>query len=167
MMAAGPRFADQLRAHAQLLEAQLDDGRPFLLGDAFGWADASAYHPIWFLLGMPPTRGAFDEFPRIAAWADRVRGVGHGRRTEMTPEEAIAVARAATPATERSADPRDPNGLAPGGRVRVVPDDYGFDPVEGELVASSVHEVSLRRSAPEVGDVVVHFPRAGFRVEAV
>ena len=44
-------------------------------------------------------------------------------------------------------------------------DDYGFDPVEGELVGSSVHELALRRSAPEVGEVVVHFPRAGFRVQ--
>jgi glutathione S-transferase len=167
MMAAGPLFADQLRAHAQLLDTQLADGRPFLLGDAFGWADASAYHPIWFLLGMPPTRDAFEEFPRIAAWASRVRGVGHGRRTEMTPEEAVAVAQAATPATARSADRHDPNGLVPGTQVRVVPDDYGFDPVEGELIASSVHEVALRRSAPEVGDVVVHFPRAGFRVQRV
>ena len=51
-------------------------------------------------------------------------------------------------------------------RVRVVPDDYGFDPVEGELVASSRHEVALRREAPEVGEVIVHFPRAGFRVTA-
>lgn len=164
LLAAGPLFADQLRAHAQLIDAQLADGRGFLLGDAFSWADAAAYHPIWFLLGMPPTAGAFDEFERIAPWAARVRAIGHGRRTEMRPEEAVALAAASEPATERRADPRDPNGLAPGTRVRVVPDDYGFDPVEGELVASSVHEVAVLREAPEVGRVVVHFPRAGFRV---
>lgn len=167
MMAAGPLFADQLRAHAQLLDAQLADGRPFLLGDAFSWADAAAYHPVWFLLSMPPTQGAFDEFERIGPWAGRVRAIGHGRRSEMSPEEAVAVARAAEPATPPSADARDPNGLRPGTRVRVMPDDYGFDPVEGELVASSVHEVALRREAPEVGAVVVHFPRAGFRVQAI
>jgi glutathione S-transferase len=164
MMAAGPLFADQLRAHAQLVDAQLADGRPFLLGDAFSFADAAAFHPIWFLQGLPPTRGAFDEFERIAPWSERVRAVGHGRRTEMSPAEAVAVAKAAEPATPRSADARDPNGIAPGMRVRVVPDDYGFDPVEGELVASGVHEVAVRREAPEVGAVVVHFPRAGFRV---
>ncbi len=164
MMAAGPLFQDQLRAHAQLLDAQLADGRAFLLGDTFSWADAAAYHPIWFLLGMPPTAKAFDEFARIGPWAARVRGIGHGRRTEMSPEEAVEIAKKSEPATEPRADAGDPNGLAPGMRVRVVPDDYGFDPVEGELVASSVHEVALRREAPEVGAVVVHFPRAGFRV---
>jgi glutathione S-transferase len=164
MIAAGPLLRDQLRAHAQLLDAQLADGRAFLLGDAFSWADAAAYHPIWFLLSLPPTADAFDEFAHVGGWAARVRAIGHGRRTEMTPEAAVGIAKAAESATERRADPRDPNGLAPGMRVRVVPDDYGFDPVEGELVASSVHEVALRREAPEVGAVVVHFPRAGFRV---
>ena len=49
-------------------------------------------------------------------------------------------------------------------QVRVVPDDYGFDPVEGEIVALQVHGIAIRREAPEVGEVVVHFPRAGFRV---
>jgi len=33
------------------------------------------------------------------------------------------------------------------------------------LVGSGVQEVAVRRSAPEVGDVVVHFPRAGFGVQ--
>ena len=48
--------------------------------------------------------------------------------------------------------------------VTVTPDDYGFDPVAGTLVASSVDEVAIRRSDPAVGEVVVHFPRFGFRV---
>ena len=52
-------------------------------------------------------------------------------------------------------------------RVRVVPDDYGFDPVEGEIVASKIHSIAIRRVAPEVGEVVAHFPRAGFRVTRV
>ncbi len=168
VMKAGPLFADQLRAHASLVEDQLHDGREFLLGDAFSLADASAYHPIWFLLGMPPTRGILDEFPGVRAWAERVRAVGHGRRVECSPEEALRIASESRPlAPMAAADERDPNGLVPGMRVRVVPDDYGFDPVEGELVASSRHDVALRREALEVGEVVVHFPRAGFRVTEV
>lgn len=167
VMKAGPLFADQLRAHVSLVEDQLRDGREFLLDAAFSLADASAYHPIWFLLGMPPTRGILDEFPGVRAWAERVRAIGHGRRAECPPEEALRIARESRPLSATTAvDERDPNGLVPGIRVRVVPDDYGFDPVEGELVASSRHEVALRREAPEVGEVVVHFPRAGFRVTA-
>lgn len=167
VMAAGPIVADQLRAHIALLEAELRDGRPFLLGPAFSLADASACHPVWFLRSVPGG-GELAEFPGVRAWADRVRAVGHGRRSECPPEEALRIAREARPATAPAPrDERDPNGLAPGMRVRVVPDDYGFDPVEGDLVASSVHEVALRREAPEVGEVVVHFPRAGFRVTAL
>ena len=44
------------------------------------------------------------------------------------------------------------------------PDDTGRDPVVGELVASGVHEIVIRRSDPAVGEVCVHFPRAGFVV---
>ena len=116
---------------------------------------------------MPPTRGILDEFPEVRSWAQRVRAIGHGRRTECPPEEALRIASKSRPLAEASVvDERDPNGLVPGMRVRVVPDDYGFDPVAGELVASSRHEVALRREAPEVGEVIVHFPRAGFRVTA-
>jgi hypothetical protein len=49
-------------------------------------------------------------------------------------------------------------------RVAVTPDDYGFDPVAGELVFSGVHEIAVRRQDAAVGEVVVHFPRYGFRV---
>ena len=164
VMKSAPLAADQLRAHAQLLDAQLSDGRQFLLGDRASLADATAYHPVWFLRSMPPTRESFAEFPRIEAWTERVRAIGHGQRSECAPEEALRVARESKPATSAARDPRDPNGLEPGQKVHVVPDDYGFDPVEGELVASSVHEVAVRRRAPEVDEVVVHFPRAGFRV---
>jgi hypothetical protein len=48
--------------------------------------------------------------------------------------------------------------------VTVTPDDTGRDPVVGELVASGVHEIVIRRSDPAVGEVCVHFPRAGFVV---
>jgi glutathione S-transferase len=164
-IAAAPIFADALRAHAALLDAQLADGRPFLLGAEPSLADFAAYHPVWFLRSAPPTRERLDEFARIGPWAERVAAVGHGERGECPPEEALRIAREASPADPLALDPRDPRGLVPGTRVRVVPDDYAFDPVEGELVGSSVHELALRRSAPEVGEVVVHFPRAGFRVQ--
>lgn len=160
-----PRFAEQLRAHAGFLEAQLADGRRYLLGDAPSWADCSAYHPVWFLRSMPPTAEQLAEYERTCAWAERLAAAGHGARSECTPEEALERARNAVSETSPRPDPGEPNGLAPGEGVRVLPDDYGFDPVEGELVASDAQAVALRRESPETGAVVVHFPRAGFRVE--
>jgi hypothetical protein len=45
-----------------------------------------------------------------------------------------------------------------------MPDDYGFDPVAGKLVGASLHEIALERDDPRLGEIVVHFPRVGFRV---
>ena len=61
-------------------------------------------------------------------------------------------------------EPGEPNELRAGARVTVTPDDYGFDPVEGELVTATRSEVAVSRTDPVVGRVVVHFPRIGFRV---
>ena len=82
----------------------------------------------------------------------------------MTAEQALDVARAATSIASATPDPRDPAGRKPGQTVTVTPDDTGRDPVIGELVASAVHEIVIRRSDREVGEVCVHFPRAGFVV---
>jgi len=48
--------------------------------------------------------------------------------------------------------------------VTVTADDTGRDPVVGELVASSADEIIIRRSDSVVGEVCIHFPRAGFVV---
>jgi hypothetical protein len=83
----------------------------------------------------------------------------------MTPAEALAVAKAAEPVTPEGADPRDPQGLAPGMAVRVVPLGSGGDaPVEGRIRAVNRDTVALAREHPACGRVVVHFPRVGYRV---
>jgi hypothetical protein len=45
-----------------------------------------------------------------------------------------------------------------------MPDDYGKVKVSGEIVALSPQHIAIRRHDPLAGDVVVHFPRAGFLV---
>ncbi len=83
----------------------------------------------------------------------------------MDAKRALEIARAATPASAEFADAGDPQGLAPGQMVAVVPDVDGGDPsVEGRVVAVSMDTIAVSRSDPEVGDIVVHFPRVGYRV---
>jgi glutathione S-transferase len=165
MKAAVPVLRDSLRAQLDWLETQLGDGRSFLLGEAAGLADFTAYHPVWFLQRFyPPAAAELAHTPQVGAWAERVAAIGHGRCTPMEPAEALEVARRSEPATPPTADPGDPNGRKPGDRVTVMPDDYGRDPVSGELVAHSAQEIAIRREDPTVGTVVVHFPRAGFVV---
>jgi hypothetical protein len=166
-IAAAPLAAERLRAQAQLLEAQLADGRRFLLGSEPSLADFAAYHPIWFLRAIPPAAAALAGFPRISSWAESVAAIGHGRRAEIAPKDALAIARDAKPLPSAGVATGEPNALAAGDHVAVVPDDYGFDPVAGELVAADVHEVAVRRASVETGERVVHFPRAGFRVTRV
>jgi len=159
-----PHAREQVRALLALVEAQLADGRPWLLGDAFSLADAASYHPAWFLRVAPGGQALLAEFPRVTAWMAKIAAMGQGDRSDVTPADALAVAREAEPAQSPGVDPHEPNGLQAGARVHVTPDDYAFDPVDGELVASSIEEVTIRRSEPALGAVVVHFPRFGFRV---
>ncbi|HUO87691.1 MAG TPA: glutathione S-transferase family protein [Rhizomicrobium sp.] len=167
LKAAVPLMRDQYRAHTQFLEDQLSDGRAFWGGDKPGLADIHAFMNPWFVGNALPhkARATIAEFPHVQAWYDRVKALGHGTPTDMSPKEALAVAKAATPEAKEVADPNDPNGRKPGDRVKVSADDYGRDPIAGEIVFSNAHEIAIRRSAPEVGEVVVHFPRAGFVVQ--
>ena len=159
-----PHAKEQCRGYTQLLAAQLADGRPYLLGSQFSLADAACYHPVWFLRNFPPAAATFDEFPQVVEWAERIRAMGHGERTDMSADEALAIAKQSSPVAATVADGHEPNGLRPGDVVTVTPDDYGFDPGAGEVVASSTHEIAMYRRDDQVGDIVVHFPRIGFRV---
>ena len=159
-----PYAREQVRALVATLEAQLGDGRPWLLGRAFSLADAACYHPLWFMRVAPGAQALLGEFPRVAEWMARLEEMGQGERRDVTAADALAVARGAEPAASGGVDPHEPNGLTAGTAVTVTPDDYGFDPVAGTLVASSVDEIAIRRDEPQLGPLVAHFPRFGFRV---
>ena len=61
-------------------------------------------------------------------------------------------------------DDKDPSGLGAGQKITVTPDDTGKVPVTGTLVGLAADRISIIRSDDQAGDVVVHFPRAGFIV---
>ena len=161
-----PHTLAQLRAQFGWLEDQLSGGAPFLSGGAAGMADLLAWYLHWFVAGR--YAGAEDflaEFPALGAWAGRMKAIGHGSATDMTPAEALAVARGATPATAEAADPLDPQGLVPGMAVRVAPlTDRGETAVAGTLRAVGRDSVALTREGEGCGTVCVHFPRVGYRV---
>jgi len=92
-----------------------------------------------------------------------MKAFGNGAPSDMAPAEALDVAKAATPALAQ-VDANDPSGLTAGQAISVTPDDTGKVPVTGILVGLAPDRISIRRSDPRVGDVVVHFPRAGYVV---
>lgn len=63
-------------------------------------------------------------------------------------------------------DPFDQQGLTSGMQVTVSPDlDGGEQPVHGEVVFATSDMISLLRQDPDVGNIGVHFPQAGYRVD--
>jgi glutathione S-transferase len=165
MTAAIPQMRDQLRAHLQWIETQLRDGRPWIDGDRTGLCDVHAYMNVWYVRqNLATADQMFAEFGNVRAWETRMRAIGHGRRSEMSTSDALELAAAATPQTAVSPDSSDPNGRKPGDRVEVMPDDYGKVKVGGEIVALSSQHIAIRRHDSRAGEVVVHFPRAGFLV---
>jgi len=149
------------------LEQQLQrEEGDFLLGVP-SIADFAMAHPLWFLKATPVTSPLVDAYPAVSAWLGRVLGFGHGAPSEMSSEEALEVARSAKPADLPDEIFEDPNGFTKGQQVSIGATDYGVDPVAGELLFSGREELILRREDPRGGVVHVHFPRFGFRVEAL
>jgi glutathione S-transferase len=165
MTAVIPQMRDQVRAHLQWIDTQLGDERTWLAGDTPSLVDINAYMNLWFLrAGLPEAENLLEEFDHIRAWAGRLRAVGHGQRTEMSSTEALEIAAQSTPETAELHDPNDPNGRKVGDKVEIMPDDYGKVRVSGEIVALSPLHIAIRRHDPRAGELVVHFPRAGFLV---
>ena len=160
-----PELYSQLRVHLALLERQLADGRRFLFGDQPGFADATAWAPIW--MGHGFLGASFGDlsapFARLQGWQQRMRTIGHGQRSELDAEQALAIARDSRAATPAGVD-ADPLQLRAGQGVVVTPDDYGKVPVTGELVTLNTSEVAVRRRDARAGEVVVHFPRLGYTI---
>ncbi|WP_422911427.1 glutathione S-transferase family protein [Pseudomonas sp. MAC6] len=138
----------------------------FLFGEP-SIADFSLAHCLWFLKGTPVTAPLIDAYPNVSAWLSRVLGFGHGASNPLSAEDAIAIARAATPAALPDEQFVEPNGFTVGQRVQIAATDYGVDPVEGELVFVGVEELILRREDDRAGTVHVHFPRLGFAIKAL
>jgi len=147
------------------LEQQLQHEQgDYLFGEP-SIADFAMAHSLWFLKATPVTAPLVDAYPAVSAWLQRVLDFGQGTPIEMTAEQALAVAKGAEPVALPEFD--SGFGFSKGQRVTVAATDYGVDPVEGELVYIGAEELVVRREDPRTGVVHVHFPRIGFRIEAV
>lgn len=161
-------YRAHLLAHTDYINMQLADGRSYLTGNRPGLVDLHAMWDPWFLRRFAPaeSKRMYDGFPKIAQWEKRLAAIGQGKRTELDPKQALEIARAAKPRAAVGIAPDEPLGFADGTPVKVTPTDYAEVPVIGNLVATTIQSVSIRRRDPQVGEVVVHFPKIGYSVEA-
>ena len=138
---------------------------PFLGGSTPSIADFSAYHLAWFVKGREALRQMFEPFAQTLAWYRRMSDFGHGDVEMIEGQKALAEASTSEP--QEVPDNNFTEELSAGQLVEVMPIDYGFQPVRGELLVAGFDEIAVRRSDPEVGRIIVHFPRMGFQITSV
>lgn len=136
------------------LDAQLGYSA-FLLGDAFTLADAACFHPLWFAKSVPALFEAVTARPALAAWFARIEAFGPGDAKAMTADEALAIAR----------DSQPEDGTNTGDTVAITADDFGTEKTVGTLARLTADEITLHRHDPALGDIAVHFPRIGYRIQ--
>ncbi len=152
-----------LGQYLSALDAQLADGRGWLLGDDASVADFAVAHCAWYVRRGGTVADVMNPFVHFRAWLDRVLAIGHGQSQRLSSTEALAVA-ASAPRHAACAVAAG-SSFDAGQRVTVTPTDYGLDPVAGTLVGLSEVEVVLRRTDERAGTVHVHFPRAGYQLK--
>ena len=164
-----PHTLAQFRAQIGWLETRLATGRPYILGEAPGMPDLLAWFIVWFVRERyAQAAELLSEFPYLNAWAERMAALGHGDAASLTPAEALDIARNASSETVEDADPRDPQGLKVGTKVTIAPlTDSGETPVDGSIHTATRDKVAIARHHQLCGDVVVHFPRVGYRVTVI
>ena len=162
-----PHLVSQMRAPLSWLNAQMADGRAFLLGAQPAAIDAQFYHVIWFLRGRWAEGPSFlSEFKDLVRWEENVREVGHGTSTPMDPQDAISLAKGLEPIAPTGVAAHEPQGLTVGQSVTVKPDvNGGEQPVAGKIRFADAETVVIERTADDVGTVCIHFPRAGYRID--
>ena len=133
---------------------------PWLLGPQPSIADFSVYHCIWFLARAGVADTLLDPWPSVRDWYARIRTLGHGRRTEISSADAIALAASAGHHAPVQFLPG--MGFQNGDAVIVAATDYGTDQVRGTLVGITHERATIARQDDRAGWVHVHFPRLGY-----
>lgn len=162
-----PHLVAQVRGPLSWLDRQLSDGRRFLLGDAPAAIDAQMYHVAWFIHGRweggPPL---IAQFPYLESWMDSVKSIGHGSPSDMSAAEALVVATSMDSTCPAEVAANDPQGLEVGQRVSVVPDvNGGEQAVSGTVRKADAESIAIDRVSDDAGNVCVHFPRIGYRID--
>ena len=158
-----PTAAAHARIYVHWIEDRLAETAAFLQGPNPTHADFSAWHPLNWIKAQSAHREFFASFDRVWAWVDRIAAFGEGPHDQISPTDAVSVAKNASPSFSLPAAP-GPGDPTPGARVRVSPSDYGTDTVEGDLLSIGLDHVSIRRETPETGAIALHFPRWGYRI---
>ena len=158
-----PHQEHQLHLMLGWVEEMLSDERLHPTGKAPRLADFALYQRLWWLKALDGKAAhALEPFPSIRQWMERIADIGHGTRTELSPQDALDIAAVADPAAPPSGTVFD--GPEAGEAVRISTEDFAQDPVDGTVVYATQDEIAIRREDSRVGIVHVHFPRLGYEI---
>lgn len=161
MKAGLPYSFQQFSSMLDWAEQGLTDGRSFFLGNKASLVDFNMYFNLWFASRVPEAKKIIDGYSNLSSWMLRIAAFGHGQQSEITSTEALEIAKN-DDVSGFIGEILDPEGRRQGDVVSVTPNDSGRIPVSGSLVSLSTQEVAIRHTNETVGDVIIHFPRAGF-----
>ena len=164
---AAPFMREQFTQACLRLNKQLSH-TPFLLGDVFTLADAAVFHVINFASLAPTQNSIVEQFESLMLWRNRVREMGQGQRQDLDPQAALDLAKSLTPDMTPPHDSVESlHGLSIGQMVRVQADDYGRETTDGVIAWQRADEVALIRDDAQLGQLLIHYPRAGYRITKI
>jgi len=152
-----------------MLQLQSRAGYKYLSGGSPGLLDITTYYIVWFLSGRwEDGKDFLSQFDALSPWQELMTAVGHGNPTETNSADALQTAIDTAPTTPMGPEFEDASGVKIGSEVAVQPDSSGGDPeVEGRVVLLNANRIAIARNSDVVGEVVVHFPRVGYRVRVL
>jgi len=162
-----PHFVSQLRAPYSWVNDTLSDGRQFILGSQAAAIDAQLYYIVWFIRGRwEGGPSLLSEFANLERWEQNMLALGHGSSSVFDGVDALAIAKNSKPTTASGVEDNDPQGLKVGMPVSIAPDmESGEQLIEGNVRSANADNIAIDLTTEEAGDVCVHFPRTGYRVE--
>jgi glutathione S-transferase len=161
MKAGLPHTLQQFASMMDWAEEGLSDGRHFLLGEKASLVDFNLYFNVWFVSRVPEAKAILEGFPKLSVWVGRMAEFGHGEHTELDSKDALEIARLDDVSAYKGII-EDGESFSAGEIVTVMPNDSGRIPVTGSLIGLCRQEITICHSNDIVGDIIIHFPRAGF-----
>lgn len=158
----------QLSAHLDTIESALS-GHSGIFTSELSYADLCISYLAWFIRGRWDLGPDFiAQYPKIKQMLDQVEEKLTDRFVDLTGEEALQIAGSAQSNAPQGVVGRVGVDFEQGMRVSIRPQGETSDPaVTGRLRYLDAVRVSIDHRDEVAGDLVVHLPIAGYRINAI
>ena len=161
-----PGVIRQLAAHLDSINQGLTDTGGYFT-ESLSYADISIAYLAWFIRGRWDVGPEFlSQFPSVERIERDVHEQSTDRHEEVSAESALMTALQAESSAPRGVQAQIGSRLSEGMRVSIRPQAETSDPpIIGRLRYLDRVRVSIDHQDPQVGDVVVHLPVAGYQIQ--